>query len=56
MQILKYRLFLVIFSTRMMLAALTSLIVSIFLGPYFIRKLYELKKSAKQFEKKNAPS
>ncbi len=31
------------FSTRMMLAALTSLLVSIFLGPYFIRKLYELK-------------
>lgn len=31
------------FSTRMMLAALTSLLLSIFLGPYFIRKLYELK-------------
>lgn len=31
------------FSTRMMLAALTSLILSIFLGPTFIRKLYELK-------------
>lgn len=31
------------FSTRMMLAALTSLLVSIFLGPFFIRKLYELK-------------
>lgn len=31
------------FSTRMMLAALTSLVLSIFLGPYFIRKLYELK-------------
>lgn len=31
------------FSTRMMLAALTSLLVSIFLGPYFIRKLYEMK-------------
>lgn len=31
------------FSTRMMLAALTSLFLSIFLGPYFIRKLYELK-------------
>lgn len=30
-------------STRMMLAAITSLIVIIFLGPYFIRKLYELK-------------
>lgn len=30
-------------STRMMLAAMTSLILSIFLGPYFIRKLYELK-------------
>lgn len=30
-------------STRMMLAAITSLILSIFLGPYFIRKLYELK-------------
>lgn len=30
-------------STRMMLAALTSLLLSIFLGPYFIRKLYELK-------------
>src|ERR1700730_12882771 len=31
------------FSTRMMLAALTSLLISILLGPYFIRKLYELK-------------
>lgn len=31
------------FSTRMMLAALTSLFLSVFLGPYFIRKLYELK-------------
>lgn len=31
------------FSTRIMLAALTSLLLSIFLGPYFIRKLYELK-------------
>lgn len=30
-------------STRMMLAALTSLLLSIFLGPFFIRKLYELK-------------
>lgn len=30
-------------STRMILAALTSLIISIFLGPYFIRKLYQLK-------------
>lgn len=31
------------YSTRMILAALTSLIISIFLGPFFIRKLYELK-------------
>ena len=31
------------YSTRMMLAALTSLIFSIFLGPRFIKKLYELK-------------
>lgn len=31
------------YSTRMILAALTSLVVSIFLGPFFIRKLYELK-------------
>ena len=31
------------YSTRMMLAAVTSLFLSIFLGPYFIRKLYELK-------------
>ena len=31
------------FSTRMMLAALTSLLLSIFLGPFFIRKLYEMK-------------
>lgn len=31
------------FSTRMLLAALTSLLLSIFLGPYFIRKLYEMK-------------
>lgn len=30
-------------STRMMLAALTSLLISIFLGPAFIKKLYELK-------------
>jgi phospho-N-acetylmuramoyl-pentapeptide-transferase len=31
------------YSTRMMLAALTSLLLSIFLGPWFIKKLYELK-------------
>src|ERR1700761_7108889 len=31
------------YSTRMMLAAVTSLIISIFLGPRFIKKLYELK-------------
>ncbi len=31
------------YSTRMILAAVTSLLLSIFLGPYFIRKLYELK-------------
>lgn len=31
------------YSTRMILAALTSLFLSLFLGPYFIRKLYELK-------------
>lgn len=31
------------YSTRMMLAAITSLIISIFLGPFFIRKLYEMK-------------
>lgn len=31
------------YSTRMMLAAMTSLILSIFLGPRFIKKLYELK-------------
>lgn len=30
-------------STRMILAAITSLIISIFIGPWFIRKLYELK-------------
>jgi phospho-N-acetylmuramoyl-pentapeptide-transferase len=30
-------------STRMMLAALTSLLVTIFIGPYFIKKLYELR-------------
>lgn len=30
-------------STRMMLAALTSLVVTILMGPWFIRKLYELK-------------
>lgn len=30
-------------STRMILAAITSLTLCIFLGPYFIRKLYELK-------------
>lgn len=31
------------YSTRMILAAVTSLVISIFLGPYFIKKLYELK-------------
>lgn len=31
------------YSTRMMLSALTALILSIFLGPRFIKKLYELK-------------
>ncbi|MBN9377786.1 MAG: phospho-N-acetylmuramoyl-pentapeptide-transferase [Chlamydiales bacterium 38-26] len=31
------------YSTRMMLAAVTSLVISIFLGPRFIKKLYELK-------------
>ncbi|MBA2369199.1 MAG: phospho-N-acetylmuramoyl-pentapeptide-transferase [Candidatus Protochlamydia sp.] len=31
------------YSTRMSLAAVTSLLLSIFLGPFFIRKLYELK-------------
>lgn len=30
-------------STRMMLAAFTSVVISIFLGPIFIKKLYELK-------------
>lgn len=30
-------------STRMMLAAITALIISIFMGPRFIKKLYELK-------------
>lgn len=31
------------YSTRMMLSAVTALILSIFLGPRFIKKLYELK-------------
>jgi phospho-N-acetylmuramoyl-pentapeptide-transferase len=31
------------YSTRMMLAAVTALVISIFLGPRFIKKLYELK-------------
>lgn len=31
------------YSTRMMLAAVTSLVISIFFGPRFIKKLYELK-------------
>lgn len=31
------------YSTRMILAALTALLISLFIGPYFIRKLYELK-------------
>lgn len=31
------------YSTRMILAAITSLFVSIFFGPFFIKKLYELK-------------
>lgn len=30
-------------STRMLLAALTTLLITIFLGPYFIRRLYALK-------------
>lgn len=30
-------------STKMFLAAITALIISIFLGPYFIKRLYELK-------------
>lgn len=30
-------------STRMMLAAFTSLVLTIFIGPFFIKKLYELK-------------
>jgi phospho-N-acetylmuramoyl-pentapeptide-transferase len=31
------------YSTRMMLAAITALLISIFVGPRFIKKLYELK-------------
>jgi phospho-N-acetylmuramoyl-pentapeptide-transferase len=31
------------YSSRMLLAAVTSLLISFFMGPYFIRKLYELK-------------
>ena len=31
------------YSTRMMLAAITSMMICIFLGPRFIKKLYELK-------------
>lgn len=31
------------FSTRIMMAAVTSLLLAIFLGPIFIRKLYEMK-------------
>lgn len=31
------------YSTRMILASITALVISIFLGPYFIKKLYELK-------------
>ena len=31
------------YSTRMILAAMTSLLLSLFMGPFFIRKLYELK-------------
>ena len=31
------------YSTRMMLAAITSLLITIFLGPWFIRKVYLLK-------------
>lgn len=31
------------YSTRMMLAAITSFLLTLFLGPYFIRKLYSLK-------------
>lgn len=30
-------------STRMILAAITSLVICVFLGPWFIKKLYELK-------------
>lgn len=31
------------YSTRMLLAAITSLLLCLFLGPFFIKKLYELK-------------
>jgi len=41
-------------STRMMLAALTSLLLCIFLGPGFIRKLYELK-IGQSIRKKECP-
>lgn len=35
--------FLMNYSTRMILAAITSWVICIFAGPYFIKKLYELK-------------
>lgn len=42
-------------STRMMLAAMTSLIITIFLGPYVIRKLYALKIGQKIRTKEECP-
>ncbi len=41
-------------STRMMLAAMTSLLISIFIGPLFIKKLYEFK-IGQSIRKKDCP-
>ncbi len=42
-------------STRMILAALTSLLFTIFLGPFFIRKLYGMKVGQSMRSSKECP-
>jgi len=42
-------------STRMILAAISSILITFFLSPYFIRKLYELKIGEKIRSKKECP-
>lgn len=42
-------------STRMMLSCMTSLVITLFLGPFFIKKLYLLKITQKLREAKTCP-